>query len=93
MKQILFIIVVLLMFAMNLSAQKVVMSGNTFKMERDTIVTKFKFEDSKGKTYPIIYDKGKKKCYVCRISKNGKFYRQWMKPEVNEQIINKLKES
>ena len=91
MKQILFIIVALMM-SMNLSAQKVVMNGDTFKMERDTIVTKFKFEDSKGKSYPIIYDKGNKKCYVCRISKNGKFYRQWMKPEVSEQIINKLKE-
>lgn len=91
MKKIIFIMVALLMAVVNMSAQKVVLNGNTFKVKRDTIVTKFQYEDSKGKKYPIVFDKGKSKCYVCKISKNGKFYRQWMTQEINEAISNELK--
>lgn len=93
MKQILFIIVALMM-SMNLSAQ-VVRTGNTFKSERkayvrDTLVTQYKYEDGKGKTYPIVVNKKSGACYICKVSKNGKFYRQYMSKDIKLQICKEL---
>ena len=79
---------------MNLSAQ-VVRTGNTFKSERkayvrDTLVTQYKYEDKSGKTYPIVVNNKSGACYICKVSKNGKFYRQYMSKEIKLQICKEL---
>ena len=57
----------------------------------DTLVTSFKFEDSKGKTYPIIINKANGHCYVWRVSqKTGKPYPQPMKEEISIAICKEL---
>lgn len=87
----------LLLCMNNSSAQNVVREGNTFSQvsnrvsTRDTLVTSYTFKDSSGKQYPIIVNKGSGSCYVCRISKNGKFYRQYMKSEICMEICKELK--
>lgn len=67
--------------------------GNTFvqqKAERDTLVTSYKYE-SNGKTYPIVVNRKTGSCYICKVSKNGKWYRQYMGKEIKETICNELK--
>lgn len=67
--------------------------GNTFvqqKAVRDTLVTTYKYE-SNGKTYPIVVNKKTGACYICKVSKNGKWYRQYMGKEIKETICNELK--
>ena len=68
-------------------------TGNTFvqqKAVRDTLVTTYKYE-SNGKTYPIVVNKKTGACYICKVSKNGKWYRQYMGKEIKETICNELK--
>ena len=78
-------------------AQSVTRVGNTFKStstrsthKADTLVTKFTFQDSKGVEYPIIVNKGSGACYVWKSSKTGKFYKQYMKPEISQAVCKEL---
>ena len=67
--------------------------GNTFvqqKAVRDTLVTSYKYE-SNGKTYPTVVNRKTGSCYICKVSKNGKWYRQYMGKEIKETICNELK--
>ena len=81
------IIIIAILGVCNAHAQ-VRREGNTFKQEttrtttKDTLVTKFNFEDSQGKTYEIILNKKSGSCYVWKQSKSGKMYKQYMQPEV-----------
>jgi len=75
--------------AMDASAQEVSRTGNTFKAVstrstvKDTLVTKFEWEDSKGVKYPIIVNKASGRCYIYKVSgKTGKYYKMYMKPDV-----------
>ena len=82
----------------NIYAQSVTRVGNTFKSssvrtthKADTLVTKFTFQDSKGVEYPIIVNKGSGACYVWKKSgKTGKYYRQYMKPEISQAVCKEL---
>ena len=85
-----YIIFALLLTVSSMSAQGFSRSGNTFKSVRDTLVTDYKYEDSKGNTYPIVVNKKTGSCYVCKVSKNGKFYRQNMAKEIKLQICKEL---
>ena len=79
----------------NSSSQTIVREGKVFKSQgrsthkADTLVTSFKFEAS-GIQYPIIINKSTGSCYIWKKSKNNKMYKQYMKPEVSEQIAREL---
>ena len=66
--------------------------GNTFaqaKAVRDTLVTSYKYE-ANGKTYPIVVNRKTGSCYICKVSKNGKWYRQYLSKEIREAIKKEL---
>ena len=95
MKKLIIAAIMLLSWNAGVQAQSVVKEGNTFKCvtksKKDTLVTSFKFEDSKGKTYPIIINKANGHCYVWRVSqKTGKPYPQPMKEEISIAICKEL---
>ena len=100
MKKLIFAVVMLLAFGVqNINAQSVVRNGNTFKSvssnssrtSRDTIATKFEWEDSKGNKYPIIVNKGSGACYVWRKSaKTGKLYKSYLGAEVSQAVCKEL---
>ena len=75
----------------NSSSQTIVRDGKVFKSQgrsthkADTLVTSFKFEAG-GVQYPIIINKSTGSCYIWKKSKNNKMYKQYMKPEVSEQV-------
>lgn len=79
-------------------AQSVVREGKTFKQvstknttTRDTLVTTFLFEDSKGIKYPIIINKSSGRCYIWKkSSKTGKLYKMYMKEEVSRSVSKEL---
>ena len=59
----------------------IVRNGNTFSIKnpKDTLVTKYKFSDSKGNAYPIIIIKQNGRCYVWKKSKKtGKMYKYYL---------------
>lgn len=100
MKKLIFAVVILLAFGVqSINAQSVVKNGNTFKSvssnpsrtSRDTITTKFEWEDSKGNKYPIIVNKGSGACYVWRKSaKTGKMYKSYLGAEVSQAVCKEL---
>ena len=100
MKKIIIAVVMLLAFGIqNTNAQSVVRNGNTFKSvsssssrtSRDTLATKFMWEDSKGNKYPIIVNKGSGACYVWRKSaKTGKMYKSYLGAEVSQAVCKEL---
>ena len=64
--------------------------GNTFVQQtavRDTLVTSYKYE-SNGKIQPLVVNRKTGACYICKVSKNGKWYRQYMGKEIKETINN-----
>lgn len=76
----------------NAGAQTVTHKGNVFtqqhpskKIEKDTnVVFSGYYYEINGKKYPI-YVSSKKRCFIIRISKNGKKRRQYL-PEISEQL-------
>ena len=99
MKKIILAVAMLLAFGVqNTNAQSVVRNGNTFKSvssssrtSRDTLATKFMWEDSKGNKYPIIVNKGSGACYVWRKSaKTGKRYKSYLGAEVSQAVCKEL---
>lgn len=91
MKKIIFAMV-MMFCALNVTAQ-VVRNGNTFVQtstrtaSKDTLVTKFTYEDSKGTSYKIIINRGSGRCYVWKKSAHsGNMYKQYMTEEVSRQI-------
>ena len=99
MKKLIFAVVMLLAFGIqNTNAQSVVRNGNTFKSvssssrtSRDTLATKFMWEDSKGNKYPIIVNKKSGSCYVWRKSaKTGKMYKSYLGAEVSQAVCKEL---
>ena len=100
MKKFIFAVVMLLTFGIhNTNAQSVVKNGNTFKSvtsgssrtAKDTLATKFEWEDSKGSKYPIIVNKGSGTCYIWRKSaKTGKMYKSYLGAEVSQAVCKEL---
>lgn len=90
---ILLVALVLGMSVTTASAQ-VVKQGNVFTIKssrsgsvRDTIVTKYTFENSKGDKLPIILNKANGVCYVYQVSKKtGKGYRRSFNHDNDIQI-------
>ena len=100
MKKFIFAVVMLLAFGIqNTNAQSVVKNGNTFKSvssgssrtAKDTLATKFEWEDSKGNKYPIIVNKGSGACYIWRKSaKTGKMYKSYLGAKVSQAVCKEL---
>ena len=91
MKKIIFAMV-MVFCALNVNAQ-VVRNGNTFvqtssrSTSKDTLVTKFTYEDSRGTPYKIIINRGSGRCYVWKKSgKTSRMYKQYMAEEVSRQV-------
>lgn len=90
------IIAAMMLFSASFAcAQNVVKEGNTFKSTKiksvkDTIVTKYWWEDAKGEKYPIIINKKSGSCYYWRTSKAGKKYTSYVSEE--EVILQICKE-
>lgn len=58
---------------------------------KDTLVTKYKYEDKQGTQYPIIINKKSGRCYVWKKSaKSGRNYRMYMKIEVSKEVARQL---
>lgn len=95
-KLVLCIIMMLCLGVNNSSSQNVVREGKVFRSQgrsthkADTLVTSFKFEAG-GVQYPIIINRSTGSCYIWKKSKKGKMYKQYMKPEVSEQVASSLK--
>lgn len=96
MKNLLFIAVLTAFMGVNnsISHADVIKTGITFKQVstrssgvRDTIVTKYFYEDSKSNKYPIIINKKSGACYIWKKSgKTGKMYRQYMSSEISSEV-------
>ena len=95
MKKLFIAAVVLFGLNMCIQAQSVIREGMTFKSvnksskraKADTLLTAFKWEDSKGLQYPIIVNKQSGRCWVWKKSgKTGKMYKQYMNEEVSRSV-------
>ena len=101
MKQIILCITMLLALGMNNStayAQSFTRNGKTFKQtstkgtaKKDTLLTSYTFEDSKGISYPIVINRSSGRCYIWKkSSKTGKLYKMYMKEEISRQVAKEL---
>ena len=87
---------VLLCVGLTSNAQSYTRSGNTFisstgeHSKAEPVKTKFTWKDNKGKEYPI-YISSSGSCFVIKVSaKTGKEYRNYLGPEISEQICKEL---
>ena len=98
MKKLIIAAALLLALGVNNSiAQNVVREGKTFKSvsskssKKDTLLTSYRFEDSKGNMYPIIINKASGRCYIWKKSgKTGNMYKMYMKTDISKQIAKEL---
>ena len=88
-----YIIILFVALCMNLtSVAEVKREGNTFKVEKVSSVnqdtqTPYTWETKDGQSYPIFITK-KGSCYIKRVSKKDKEYKQYL-PKETQQIIQK----
>lgn len=82
------LLVITAMIVCNTYSQNVTRNGNVFVQTstknhvKDTLVTKYQYKDSSGKTYQIIINKANGRCYIWKKSKKGKLYKQYMNSSV-----------
>jgi len=101
MRKLLFCITMMLTLGMNNStayAQSFTRNGKTFKqtptkgtVKKDTLLTSYTFEDSKGISYPIVINRSSGRCYIWKKSgKTHRLYKMYMKEEISRQICKEL---
>ena len=101
MKQIILCITMMLALGVNNSstyAQSFIRNGKTFKQtstkgtaKKDTLLTSYTFEDSKGISYPIVINRSSGRCYIWKKSgKTYKLYKMYMKEEISRQVAKEL---
>lgn len=101
MKKLLIAAAMLLALGVNNSstyAQSFTRNGKTFKQtitkgtaKKDTLLTSYTFEDSKGISYPIVINRSSGRCYIWKkSSKTGKLYKMYMKEEISRQVAKEL---
>lgn len=98
-KIIIIIIFIITIFTMNINAQNVItykVNGNSYTAisnrsnKSEPEKTDYTWTDTKGNTYPI-YISSTGSCFVIKISsKTGKEYRNYLKPDISEDICRKL---
>lgn len=99
MKKIIFIISLIFCVTLSVNAddnKSFKCEGTTYsstgrvKSNSEPIATGFTWSDSKGKEYPI-YMSNSGSCYIIKVSaKTNKEYKQYLKPEISQDICNKL---
>ena len=98
MKKIIFILIMLFTVSLASNAQssykregKTFVANSSAKREKSELKpTGFNYKDRKGNEYPI-YVSTTGSCFVIKTSaKTGKEYRQYMKPEMSEEICKEL---
>lgn len=98
MKKLIIAAIMLLSWNAGVQAQDVIKEGMTFKSvtksskaKADTLLTAYKFEDSKGLQYPIIVNRQTGRCWIWKkSSKTGKMYKMYMKPDVAKEVCKEL---
>lgn len=98
MRKLIIAALMLLSWNVGVQAQSVVREGMTFKSvtksskaKADTLLTSYRFEDSKGLQYPIIVNKQTGRCWVWKKSgKTGKMYKMYMKPDIAQAVCKEL---
>lgn len=89
MKTILIIFIAIIGMIMPINAQNVIQEGNIFKEKVESksqeTKTEYYWEDRKGEKYPI-YISQRGSCYIKKVSKKGKEYKQYLGKEVSEKI-------
>ena len=99
MKKLIYCIILMLAFGIqNTNAQNIVREGMTFKQmskssssKADTLLTTFRYEDSKGLQYPIIINKQSGRCWIWRKSnKTGKMYKSYLSEDICKQVCKEL---
>jgi hypothetical protein len=97
MKKLVICITMMLSLSFGIQAQSVIKEGNTFKSitsskaKADTLLTAYKFEDSKGIQYPIIINKTSGRCWIWKKSgKTGKMYKQYLNEEISKAVCREL---
>lgn len=84
----------MLLLGGTLAAQDVVRKGDMFeqvskkKKSAEPIKTRYTFKTLDGKVYPV-YISSSGKCFIKRISKNGKEYPYYKLPKELKDLINK----
>ena len=96
MKQLVIIIIALLTFSINSSAQSYTRQNNIFMPAKSStskaepVRTKYTWKDSKGNEFPIYISKSGS-CFVYRTSgKTGKEYKQYLGKEISAQISKEM---
>ncbi len=90
-------IILLALMCVSMAAQgQTTRSGNTFiqtkkTATRDTVITKYNYQTTDGKTHRIILNRKSGACYIWKVSKNGKGYRQYMSKDITETINREMK--
>lgn len=79
---------------LSMSAAAQTRKGDVFVSERkaaarDTVITKYKYE-VKGTQYPIVVNRKSGACYICKVSKNGNWYRMYLNKEIKEAICKEM---
>lgn len=98
MRKLIITALMLLGLSIGVQAQSVVREGMTFKSvtkssnaKADTLLTAYKFEDSKGTLYPIIVNKQTGRCWVWKkSSKTGKIYKMYVSTEIAKTVCKEL---
>ena len=95
-RRLLAILLLVLAIGLAANAQTYTRNGNTFtsaksiKAKAEPVKTKFNWKDSKGKEYPV-YISAKGSCFVIKTSsKTGKEYKNYLGPEISQQICKEL---
>lgn len=98
MKKLFILFVMMFAFTTVVNAQSYERQGNTFvsksskgsRAKAEPTKTKFTWRDSKGTEYPV-YMSSTGSCFVIKTSaKTGKEYRNYLGPEVSEQMCKEL---
>ena len=98
MKKLFILFIIMFAFTTVVNAQSYERQGNTFiaksskssRAKAEPTKTKFTWKDSKGNEYPV-YMSSTGSCFIIKTSaKTGKEYRNYLGPEISEQMCKEL---
>lgn len=99
MKTLIFILLFIIasIYVITIKAQSYNRKGDTFSNATNTCFTKkevketeYKWQDNKGKSYPIYIVLESGRCFVKRISENGKEYKYYLNEDICKEICKEL---
>lgn len=70
---------------------KVLVSNTTRTVTKDTLLTDYSWQDSKGVNYPIVINRQSGRCYIWKVSsKTNKYYKMYLKEDASREIAQLL---